>query len=170
MTIPQVAVLLTAGCACACDLQTRRIPNVLTFGAAAAAIVFQFANSGTSGLALGLSGWFIGIALLLVPFALGGIGGGDVKLLGSLGAWLGPSDILRLMLYTGVAGAAIALVVALAYGYLPQACRNIWLLMVHWRVVGFRAMPGLTLDGSHGPRLAYAVPILIGTIVTLWLR
>jgi hypothetical protein len=30
-------------------------------------------------------------------------------------------------------------------------------------------LPELTLQGARGPRLAYAVPIAIGTLVTLWL-
>ena len=51
-----------------------------------------------------------------MPFALGGLGGGDVKLLGALGAWLGVTNVVWLALYTGVAGGVLALVVALWRG------------------------------------------------------
>jgi hypothetical protein len=37
-------------------------------------------------------------------------------------------------------------------------------------VNGLRFAPELTLETSRGPRLAYAIPILAGTVVMLWLR
>ena len=110
------------------------------------------------------------IALLLPLYALGGMGGGDVKLVGALGAWLGPSVTFWLAMYAGVAGAGLALVVAAWHGYLRCACRNIWLLLTHWRVSGIRPFPELTLETSRGPRLAFAAPILAGTIAMLWLQ
>ncbi len=51
----------------------------------------------------------LGIALLLTPYWLGGMGAGDVKLVGALGAWLGPGDTFWLAMYTGIAGAVAAL-------------------------------------------------------------
>jgi prepilin peptidase CpaA len=155
---------------CLCDLRTRRIPQVLTLGGAAAAIVFQIVTGGWTAGAMSLAGWGVAVLMFIVPFALGGLGGGDVKLLGALGAWLGPSDAVWLGIYTGVAGGVIALVWALVNGYLTQAVRNVYLLLTHWRVVGVRPLPELTLDHGRAPRLAYAVPILAGMMVTLWLR
>ena len=169
MTIEHIAVLSVAALACACDLRTRRIPNVLTFGAATIALGFHFWVSGVNGLGTSLGGWLVGVALLLAPYALGGMGAGDVKLLGALGAWLGPADTFWVGMYTCIAGGAMALIVALVHGYLKQACRNVWLLLTHWRVMGPRPLTEVTLAGSRGPRLAYAAPILVGTIVALWL-
>lgn len=166
----QIAALSVAVIACAFDLRTRRIPNWLTFGAAVAGLVFHVVTGGISGVAQGLGGWGTGIALLLAPYALGGMGAGDVKLVGALGAWLGPGDTFWLAMYTGIAGAVMALVVGAWHGYLREALNNLWLLLTHWRVAGIRPLPELTLCTSRGPRLAYAVPILAGTLVMLWLR
>jgi hypothetical protein len=69
-----------------------------------------------------------------------------------------------------VAGGVMALVVALAHGYLREAWSNVRFLLTHWRVVGLEPVPQLTLATSRGPRLAYAAPILVGTMVMLWLR
>jgi prepilin peptidase CpaA len=165
-----VCALSIASLACAFDLRTRRIPNWLTFGAAGAALVFHFVTSGASGVALSIGGWATGAALLLLPYALGGMGAGDVKLVGALGAWLGPGETFWLAMYTGIAGGAMALIVSALHGYLRRAWSNVWLLLAHWRVTGLRPFPELTLATSSGPRLAYAAPILVGTIVTLWLR
>jgi prepilin peptidase CpaA len=163
-------VLATATIACGWDLRTRRIPNALTFGAAAAGVAFQIAVGGWAGFGHSVTGWVVGLALFIVPFALGGLGGGDVKLLAALGAWLGPVETFWVFLYTGVAGGILALIVAIYRGYLRQALANIWLLLSHWKVVGVKPLTEVTLEGSRGPRLAYAVPILAGTVLALWLR
>lgn len=132
--------------------------------------MFHFATAGMGGLERSAGGWLVGAALLIAPYILGGMGGGDVKLVGALGAWLGPGDTFWLAMYTGIAGAIAAVAVSAWQGYLRQALNNVWLLLVHWRVNGLRLVPELTLETSRGPRLAYAVPILAGTAVMLWLR
>ena len=119
--------------ACITDVRSRRIPNVLTFGSAAAALVFHTVTGGFGGFFAAGTGWVVGMALFILPFALGGLGGGDVKLLGALGAWLGPGMTIWLVMYTGIAGGVAALGVALLRGYLTTALRNIWLLLSHWR-------------------------------------
>lgn len=170
MSVIHVAALSIASFACLFDLRTRRIPNWLTFGAAAAGLVFQWVTGGATGFAYGVGGWATGVALLIAPYALGGMGAGDVKLIGALGAWLGPLDTFWLAMYTGIAGAGMALLVSVWHGYLRRAAGNTWLLLTYWRVSGIKPFPGLTLSTSPGPRLAYAAPILAGTIATLWLR
>lgn len=166
----QLVAIAIAFTACVTDLRSRRIPNILTFGAAAAAMVFHVSSGQSAGLLQSLEGWLVGAAIFFVPFALGGLGAGDVKLLAALGAWLGPVDALWIGLYTGIAGGIFALVVAGLSGYLGQALSNIWLLFSHWRVVGIRPVHEITLEGSKGPRLAYAIPIFAGLLVTVWLR
>jgi prepilin peptidase CpaA len=165
-----VAALAVAGIACVFDVRTRRIPNWLTFGAAAAGLVVHLVAGGANGIERSAAGWAVGVALLILPYLLGGMGGGDVKLMGALGAWLGPYDTFWLAMYTGVAGALAAVVVSAWHGYLRQAWSNVWLLLAHWRVNGVRPLPELTLANARGPRLAYAVPILVGTVVMLWWR
>ena len=162
-----VAVGLSA---CITDLRSRRIPNVLTFGAAAAGLVYGGITGGWSGLGGAALGWLIGAGAFIVPFALGGLGGGDVKLLGALGAWLGPVGAMWVALYTGVAGGVMALTVALASGYLRRALSNVSLLLMHWRISGLRPLSEVSLESSEGPRLAYALPIFAGLMATLWLQ
>lgn len=170
MSTSHIAALTLAIVASIWDLRTRRIPNQLTLSAALVAIVFRTAIGGGTAFADSALGWLAGIALFIVPFALRGMGGGDVKLLGALGAWLGPFDVLWVALYTGVAGGVLAIVIAWWHGYLTQALRNVWLLLCHWKVFGVRAAPELTLETSSAPKLAYAVPILLGTVAAIWLE
>jgi prepilin peptidase CpaA len=170
LPVVSVVVLSIALFACGFDLRTRRIPNWLTLGSALSGLVFHTVTGGVSGGMHSLEGCAAGMLLLLVPYALGGLGAGDVKLLGALGAWLWPGDTFWLAMYTCMAGAVMALIVSLWHGYLRQAWSNVWLVLMHWRVSGLKPLPQLTLATSQGPRLAYAAPILVGTIVVLWLR
>jgi len=167
---PAVAVLLVGAIACVFDLRTRRIPNALTFGGALIALGFHLWVGGFSALGASLAGLAVGLAIFFPIFALGGIGAGDVKLLACMGAWLGPMAALWTAMYGAMAGGAMALVVVLVRGYGRQAFKNMWLLLMHWRVVGVRPLPELTLEHGKGPRLAYALPITAGAVVTLCLR
>ena len=163
-----VGTLLAA--ACVTDLRTRRIPNALTFSAAVGGVLFHVATGGWQSAGWSLVGLFVGALLFLPMFALRGMGAGDVKLLAAVGAWLGPGQVSMVALATSLVGGVMAVVVALAYGYLRTALTNIYLLMVHWRVMGVSPLPAVTLERASGPRLAYAFPIAVGTVVTLCLK
>jgi prepilin peptidase CpaA len=169
VTLPQLAVVLVALTGCVTDIATRRLPNALTFGAATLAFVFFVLTEGLSGLGFSMAGWAVGLAMFLPLFVLGGLGGGDVKLLAALGAWLGPGSAAWLALWSMAAGGPIALAVALSRGYTRQAFSNVWGLLMFWRVAGLRPRPGFTLDSSDAPRIPYSVPIAVGLLVTLWL-
>jgi prepilin peptidase CpaA len=170
LTSVQVVALMVAATAGVWDLRTRRIPNVLTLGAAASGLVYHVVTGGlNSGLA-SVGGLLIGAVPMFLQFALGGMGAGDVKLMGALGAWLGPVEAFWLVLFTGMAGGVMALVIAGAHGYLKQACHNLLSLFFHWQVAGLKPLPALTLEAGSSLRLAYAVPIFAGTVVTCWLQ
>ena len=156
--------------ACIFDVRTRRIPNALTFSAIASALLFHALNGGLSAAGWSLAGCFLGLALFFPMFALRGMGAGDVKLLAAVGAWLGPSEVAMVALAASLAGGVLAIGVALAHGYLKTAVKNLWMLLMYWRVMGVRPLQQVSLEGTQGPRLAYAIPISIGTLVTLWIK
>jgi prepilin peptidase CpaA len=170
MTTLHVFVGALLALACIADLRTRRIPNVLTLSAAVAGVVFHGLNGGWSAAGTSVAGWFVGAVLFFPIFALRGMGAGDVKLLAAIGAWVGPAQVAVVAVVTSIAGGILGVVVALVHGYLKTALANMRALLMHWRVMGVRPLPEITLEGTRGPRLAYAVPIAIGTMVTLWLR
>jgi prepilin peptidase CpaA len=170
MGVVEMAVLLVGLAACVTDLRSRRIPNVLTFGASAAAFAFWGYTGGLAGLGVSAAGWLAGCLLFLPWFLLRGMGAGDVKLLAALGAWTGPSTALWIALYAAVAGGVMAVVTTLASGYFRTMVRNLWGLLMFWRVAGVQPHPELTLATAAGPRLPYAFPITAGAVAALWLR
>jgi prepilin peptidase CpaA len=162
-----VAVALISA---AWDLKTRRIPNVLTFGSTIVALGVHLYASGLSGAGWSIAGWLVGVAFFLPFFVLGGMGAGDVKLLAALGAWLGPGQAAWVALFSLIAGGVLGVAVAVSYGYLTQAFANIAWMFQFWRSEGPKPVPDVTLATHRGPRLAYAVPVLAGLMVTLWLK
>jgi prepilin peptidase CpaA len=172
MTVARAAALIIALLGCVADLRTRRLPNVLTFGAAGAGLIFALVTGGWPGMGWAALGWIAGAAVWFPFFVLRGVGAGDVKLLGALGVWIGPVAAIWLALWSAVAGGVLAIAVSLSHGYTKQAFANVWGLLTYWRVVGVRPHPGLTLESADGrvPRLPYAVPIAVGLVVTLWLK
>lgn len=158
-----------AAAACWFDVRTRRIPNRLTFPAAALGLVTAtvvHAGPGTVASAMGL---LVGLALFFPLFLLKGLGAGDVKLMGALGAWLGTSVIFGVAFYTTLAGGVFAVALTLRHRYGGQALRNLYLLVTHWRVSGIRPLDSLTLETAAGPKLPYALPIAAGLALTVWL-
>src|SRR2546425_13068330 len=89
MGLSDIAAISVALVACVFDLYSRRIPNALTFGAAAVALVVAAALGGASGAWSTLMGLAVGLAIWLPIYALGGMGAGDVKVMAAIGAWLG---------------------------------------------------------------------------------
>lgn len=165
-----IAVVVVVAAASVCDLNSRRIPNAITLGAAAIAVAMHVLSNGWSGLLLAVSGWAAGFVLFAPLYAVRGIGAGDVKLLAAIGAWLGPVGALWTGLYGAVAGGLLALVVALARGYTTAAMKNIGTILRLWSVAGVRPVEGLTLADKSSVRLPYAFPLAVGAMVTLWLH
>jgi prepilin peptidase CpaA len=166
----QMVVLLVAACACVTDWRSRRVPNILTFGAAIAAFIVFGLLAGWTGFATSAAGWLVGCLLFLPWFLLRGMGGGDVKLLAALGAWVGPGLIVWVALYAALAGGILAVAVTLYTGYLRTMVWNVWNLLMFWRLAGIQPHPQLTLATAPGPRLPYAFPIMAGAVAALWLR
>jgi prepilin peptidase CpaA len=103
-------------------------------------------------------------------FLLRGMGAGDVKLLGAVGAWLGVMGALWAAFYAVLAGGVLALGVAFQHRYLRQAFGNLRRMLVSWFLSGPKPLSGMTLEDAPGPRLPYAVAIAVGTAAAVWLK
>lgn len=76
------------------DYKYKKIPNKLNFPVIIMALVLNFSFFGVTGLKLSIFGFVIGLFILLIPFALGGVGAGDVKFLAGIGALKGHNFVI----------------------------------------------------------------------------
>ena len=111
------------------DLRWRKIPNCLTLPAIALGFLLNFLGNSWNGLVFAFFGLLVGMGLLILPYLLGGMGGGDVKLLGALGAMLGGYAVLNVFLYTTLVGGVIAIIVAIANKSFVEMLKKVWLLL-----------------------------------------
>jgi len=112
--------------ACSTDTLKAKIPNVLNLSLLIAGLVLNTLDSGLHGLLMGFAGAGLGVALLLLPYLMGGMGAGDVKALGALGALIGPGALLHVFVYMGLYGGAFALLHYLFYSDIRATIRNAW--------------------------------------------
>lgn len=127
------------------DLKERRIPNWLTFSGAGLGLLLNIVFYGWNGLTNSLLGGVVGLLLLLIPFIMGGIGAGDVKLLGAIGFITSMNFVLLTMLWTAIAGGIIALAYML---YKKQ-------LLIRWLKTGV----------ASGTTFPYGIAIFLGTVI-----
>lgn len=103
-----VATVLFVALCIASDVRTMRIPNALTAPAMLLGLALSGWYFGWAGIESSMAGLGLSLLLLIGPFALGGIGAGDVKMMGAVGALLGP----RLVLYSVGVGFVLGGVIA----------------------------------------------------------
>jgi len=147
------------------DLRWRKIPNCLTLPAIALGFVLNFLGNSWNGLMLAFFGFLVGMGLLILPFILGGMGGGDVKFMGALGALLGSYAVVNVFLYTALVGGAIAIVVALANKKLLDTLKRMWLFLKC--VFLFRAPETGTATFEKSITIPYGLAIGAGVILYL---
>lgn len=144
------------------DLRTRRIPNALTVSGFFVALAIR-ALPGGEALMAGVLGGVLGLAISFPLVLLGGLGGGDAKLLAAVGAFLGPGDLPVALLVTALVGGAMAFALALQRRALVET-------LLHARVlvgsVARRApAPARTLRTPGALTIPYGVAIGAGAIV-----
>lgn len=98
--------------AAALDLRHRTIPNRLNLAIAIGAIPFWWATGVEPwpGMALQIGVAALVFALFAAAFALGAMGGGDVKMIAALALWVPARAIPDLLMIMALAGGALSLV------------------------------------------------------------
>jgi prepilin peptidase CpaA len=92
------------------DLTRRRISNWTSGGALIAGLILHFVQKGWTGAMHSLFGSAIGFGVFLIFYLLGGMGGGDVKLMAGFGALLGDARILPAALLAAASGGLMAMI------------------------------------------------------------
>jgi len=117
------------------DLTKKKIPNFLTLPAIIWGLLSNTVTGGLEGFIFSSYGLLLGIALFIIPFILGGMGGGDVKLLGAVGAMKGAQFVFHATLFTALCGGVLAIIYLIINGQFLKTLK---------RVLGMAAVPFFT--------------------------
>lgn len=148
------------------ELKDNRIPNWVTLPAVGVGLLAGYAPGGIT-LAASVQGFLIGFLFLFVFYMFGGMGGGDVKLMGALGALMGYPAILTTVVYTAVLGGFMAFAVLIWN-------RNFWHGL--WQSVAMllrRKKPESETTEEAEDKMGtvpYGIAIVLGALLTLLFR
>jgi prepilin peptidase CpaA len=126
---PYSVVLVAVLIAAASDIRAFKIYNALTLPLLASGLLYHGIVGGASALAASALGALLGLGLLFLVFLMGGMGGGDVKLMAGIGAWLGAPATIVVLAIASIAAGICALAMMVMYG----RSRETWLnLKIVW--------------------------------------
>lgn len=165
--MPNIILLIVLLISLVTDLKERTIYNKVVLPGMVMGMVINIYFSGLDGLLFSLKGLGVGLGVLLIPFLLGGMGAGDVKLLGAVGAIKGSAFVFNAFLLSALAGGIIALIILLKQKKvlisLKRILTSLYILSSNGNVKGLE-----TLDTTEYSNIfPYGVAITIGTIVAL---
>lgn len=109
-TASNILLLMLVSLSAAFDAKERRIPNKITFMGIIVGLLFNLISGGWMGLLNSFLGLLAGIAIFFIPFAVGGMGAGDVKLMGAIGALMGWRFSVETAIYSALVGGMMVLV------------------------------------------------------------
>lgn len=153
------------------DLWRGKIYNVVTYPAIAggvAAAAFGHGPLTLTGAPVQVADSLLGLALAFIPFfalyVVTGKGGGDVKLITSIGAIKGPGFVAYAMLYALFAGAVIGVILSAWRGELIPILKRVGYTILHSVLPGVG--PVSHLD-PNGPTMTFGIALALGTLLTL---
>lgn len=106
------------------DIKERKILNIVTFPAILFGLIYHSILNGMSGIAYSGLGFLLGFGLLLVPFLLGGMGAGDVKLMAAIGALTGMNFTLQAFVFIALIGGGISILLIIKQKGLINSVRS----------------------------------------------
>jgi prepilin peptidase CpaA len=172
-TFPVYVVVIAVVIAALTDVRSFRVHNALTLPLLVSGLVYHGIVGGPAGLVTSAYGAMIGLGLLFLIFLLGGMGGGDVKLLAGIGAWLGWQFTVVVLAIASIAAGIYALILTIANGRVQETWNRFQILWFRVSSVGrhFAAEDRVEAVLAHSERKGRVVPfaamMAVGVFVVL---
>lgn len=155
------------------DWRSSRIPNWLTLPGLLMGIAAQGLAGGWPGTKDSLLGAGLGLAVLLPFVIIRALGAGDWKLVGALGAFLGPRPLILVLMVTILVNGVIALAMIIWKRRVRETARNFGRMLAAFATM---QLPGrdLTLDNPEAVKvpfgIAVAVAMVLYTVSRIWVK
>ena len=146
------------------DWRSRRIPNWLTVPTLLLGIAANSLALGWSGAKESLLGAGLGLGLLL-PFVLvRSLGGGDWKLIGALGAFLGPPRLIAVLVVTIFVAGAMAIVLVVWKRRVGLTLRNLGRMLAALFTLHLPG-PEVSLDNPESLKVPFGVAVAVAVVL-----
>ena len=151
------------------DVTKRKIPNVLIMAGLVVALIGQLFLAGGQGWQAWLFGMLAGFAAFLPLYLLRGMAAGDVKLMATVGAFVGWGMALQIALVSFVFGGVLGILYIVGKGRVLQAWHNICLIIMPlvMRVTGV-SIGATDISSQSVGSLPYAIAIALGSLTVLY--
>jgi len=156
-----IAVALTGGWT---DWRSRRLPNWLTVSGFSAGLAANAILGGWPGVKTSLLGAGAMLLVLLPVVLLRGLGAGDWKLMGALGAIVGWDQIGYILFAAILLAGAIAIAQMIRQRRVLATLVNLWELVCGFFILGLRPHPEMNLDNPAATTLPFGVAVAAATV------
>ena len=160
-----VFVLALTFVAAALDWRTRKIPNWLTVPSLFLGVGLRAIFSGWSGAKVSLEGAGLALALLLPLVLLRALGAGDWKLMGAVGAFMGPVLFLFILFGSVFASGLMSTVQMIRTKRVKETLLNILELVRGFVVFGFQPNPNISLDNPKLLKVPFGIAVAASTAI-----
>jgi prepilin peptidase CpaA len=155
------ALAATAGWS---DWRFRRIPNWLTVPGLLLGVAVNSLARGWSGTKDSLLGAGLGLALLLPFVLIRSLGAGDWKLVGAMGAFVGPRHLIAVLVAAVLIAGVMGVILIVWKKRVGQTLRNLVRMaaaLLALRLPG----PDLTLDNPESLKVPFGVAFALAVIL-----
>jgi prepilin peptidase CpaA len=157
-----LALTLAAGYT---DLRERRIPNWLTVPGLFIGLSVHTWLGGWRGALTSLEGAGLALMILLPLVLMRGLGAGDWKLMGAIGACLGPLMMLFVLVASSLITGLLAMVRMAMMGRVKSTLRNMFVLVQGFIAFGMKPNPEISLDTPGLIKLPFGATVAVGTLI-----
>ena len=162
-TAKTLILAVTLGAALFFDFRYCRIKNAVTYPAAAAGLLVNFAERGFPGALLAMKGWLLPVLALFVLYYINVMGAGDIKLFAAIGAIMGLPFVMYCFLFSVYIGGVIACWLLIRRGQFPDRMRKLYGYAKTVFLTG-RLFP-YSAKGNKDSKFIFTLAIVPGTIV-----
>ena len=163
--MPTVVILARTTIAAYFDVRWRRVPNWLVVATIAVSVGWHAVVNGAMGILVSLAGLALGVCMLFPLYLLRGMGAGDVKFFGALGAGVTHKHLLMIFILSILVSGALALLVVLRKGVLGGTIARTKDLISGLLRGRLRPHPEISID--HGTALL--VPFTAAVAIATWI-
>lgn len=147
------------------DFRTQKIPNWLTVSGFLAGITLHALLGGWHGVKFALAGGGLALILVLPLVVLRALGAGDWKLMGAVGATLGPI-LMLFVLFGSIFVSGLMAVVRMTWsGRIKETLRNLVILLRGFISFGLRPNAKISLDNPRLMKLPFGVAVAVSTLL-----